>query len=44
MKRTWQQVNLYCRSCNKEYPLEKFTDLMDEMFEEALANIPCNRL
>ncbi|MES0445357.1 MAG: dual CXXC motif small (seleno)protein [Desulfobacterales bacterium] len=33
-----------CRSCRAEYPLEKFADLMDDYFEQELANIPCNRL
>jgi hypothetical protein len=33
-----------CRSCGREYPLEQFSDLMDDDFEQQLANVRCDRL
>ena len=39
----WRKVNLRCKSCGAEYPIEKFADRVDDIIEEALANIPCNR-
>ncbi|MFP4030565.1 MAG: dual CXXC motif small (seleno)protein [Desulfococcaceae bacterium] len=33
-----------CRDCDARFSLEELTDEMDDAMEEALANIPCNRL
>ncbi|WP_353617277.1 dual CXXC motif small (seleno)protein [Desulfovulcanus ferrireducens] len=35
---------LYCRSCNKKFSLQEYSDELDDFFEEYLANIPCNRI
>ncbi|WP_459915834.1 dual CXXC motif small (seleno)protein [Desulfocicer niacini] len=35
---------LSCRVCGKDYPQEKYKELMDDYFEFVLANVPCNRL
>jgi len=44
IKRTWTKVYFCCRSCAKNYPEDRYKDLMDEYLEEKLANIPVNRL
>jgi len=31
-------------SCGKKYPENKYKDLMDDYFEDRLANIPVNKL
>ncbi|MFV9645374.1 MAG: dual CXXC motif small (seleno)protein [Desulfobacterales bacterium] len=33
-----------CKSCRTKYPVEKFAGSMDKSLEEALADIPCDRL
>ncbi|MFC1489365.1 dual CXXC motif small (seleno)protein [Thermodesulfobacteriota bacterium] len=35
---------MHCRSCNAEYSVERFADLMDDLFEEELGNVRCDRL
>lgn len=39
-----QEVRLHCPGCKKTYALEQFGTTLDELMEEHLANIPCNRL
>ncbi|MEF8889497.1 MAG: dual CXXC motif small (seleno)protein [Desulfohalobiaceae bacterium] len=35
---------LRCRACGAEYNLERYVREMDETWEEAVGNIPCDRL
>jgi hypothetical protein len=35
---------LRCRFCGKTFPLEQFKDLIEDLWEDMLANIPCDRL
>jgi len=42
--RTWSAVLLCCRACGAEYNLERYVREMDETWEEAVGNIPCDRL
>jgi hypothetical protein len=33
-----------CKACGARYSLDRFASLMDEDFEEKLANVSCDRL
>jgi transcription elongation factor Elf1 len=35
---------LRCKSCGATYPLESFTDMMDEDWEEFYAGVPLDRM
>jgi hypothetical protein len=37
-------MQLRCRSCGNQYGLEQFADVMDDLWEAILADIPCDRL
>ncbi len=37
-------IYLICKFCGAGYPIEKFADLMNDSFEEQVANILCDRL
>lgn len=39
-----QEVSLHCPACGAAYTLRHFGTTLDELMEEHLANIPCNRL
>ena len=44
VRRACPNVIICCNDCNKSYPKEKYKDLIDDYWEEQLANIPVNRL
>jgi hypothetical protein len=42
--RTCLAVHLRCTSCGTQYRLEDYGTTLDDLLEEYLGNIPCNRL
>jgi hypothetical protein len=35
---------LHCRVCGADYPVEGLVEDMDDALEDALADIPCDRI
>ncbi|WP_321493806.1 dual CXXC motif small (seleno)protein [uncultured Desulfobacter sp.] len=44
VRRACPHVIICCDACGKSYPQEKYKDLIDDYWENKLANIPVNRL
>ena len=44
VRRACPNVIICCDACNKSYPQDKYKELIDDYWEEKLANIPVNRL
>lgn len=44
VRRACPHVIICCDACGKSYPQEKYKELIDDYWEEKLANIPVNRL
>ena len=44
VRRACPHVNIRCAACGKNYPQDKYKELIDDYWEEKLAHIPVNRL
>ncbi|WP_020587623.1 dual CXXC motif small (seleno)protein [Desulfobacter curvatus] len=44
VRRACPHVIICCDDCGRSYPQEKYKELIDNYWEEKLANIPVNRI
>lgn len=44
LKRTCTAVTFRCPQCNREFPLSRFIDQMDEALEAQLSGLRCDRI
>lgn len=44
VQRACQQVSLYCKKCNKTFPLQEYIAEMDDTLESFMENVYCDRI
>ncbi|MEG2171874.1 MAG: dual CXXC motif small (seleno)protein [Desulfovibrionaceae bacterium] len=42
--RACQQVVLHCASCDRDFPLREYIQDMDDILEDFMENVYCNRI